>query len=70
MRLLNAHEVADRLNVSVLRAYALLRERRIQVVRIGRQVRVSEEALDEFIRTGGFELPGGWRREPEPRPAA
>jgi hypothetical protein len=34
------------------------------VVRIGRHVRVRQDALAEFIQNGGFRLPGGWRRRP------
>jgi hypothetical protein len=33
------------------------------VVRLGRQIRIDYEALDQFLRNGGRALPGGWRRE-------
>jgi len=33
------------------------------VVRLGRQVFVDTTQLDEFIRSGGKALPGGWRRK-------
>lgn len=37
------------------------------VVRLGRQIRIDPEALDQFLRNGGRALPGGWRREAEAR---
>lgn len=33
------------------------------IVRLGRQIRVNPEALDQFLRNGGRALEGGWRRE-------
>lgn len=55
--------VARVLNVSEARAYELVREGVLPAVRLGRQVRISEEALRAFIERGGQGLPGGWRRE-------
>ena len=58
MRLLTIPEVSDLLRVPEARAYELARERTIPVVRIGRQVRVPEEALRRWISKGGRGLLG------------
>ena len=70
MRLLKAKTIAEVLDVSEARAYELMREELIPTVRLGRQVRVSADALKEFIANGGRSLPGGWRREPAQPDAA
>jgi excisionase family DNA binding protein len=70
-QLLKANQVAALLGVSQARAYELMREGIVPTVRLGRQVRVSSNALDDFISGGGKSLSGGWRREPvQPRPDA
>jgi len=56
-------EVARILDVSESRVYELIRQGILPSVRLGRQIRVDKEALDEFIKAGGQALPGGWRRE-------
>lgn len=60
--LLRVEEVAKRLNISVARCYELARQNVLPAVRLGRQVRFDPDALDEFIRSGGQALEGGWRR--------
>jgi putative molybdopterin biosynthesis protein len=65
MRLLKAKMLAEMLGVSEARAYELMREKILPTVRLGRQVRVSENALEQFVASGGKALPGGWRREPD-----
>jgi putative molybdopterin biosynthesis protein len=54
---------ARRLGVSIGRCYELAREGLIPTVRLGRQLRVDPQALDEWIRRGGKALPGGWRKD-------
>lgn len=61
-RLLSASEVAEILGVRKMRVYALLKSGIIPVVRLGRQVRVNKDALDDWIGAGGQALPGGWKR--------
>lgn len=61
-RLLSASEVAEILGVRQARVYALLRSGIIPAVHLGRQVRVDEQVLDEWIEAGGQALPGGWKR--------
>ena len=63
MRLFTAKELARILDVRDERAYALLRAGVIPAVYIGRQVRVSDEAIQQFVESGGLPLPGGWRRK-------
>ena len=53
MRLMTISELASRLNVSRPRAYQLVRRGALPCVRLIRQVRVSEDALREFIESGG-----------------
>jgi excisionase family DNA binding protein len=54
--LLHFPEVAERLGVSLQRAYELGRDRIIPTVRLGRQVRVDAGELEEFIKRGGAGL--------------
>ena len=56
-RLIEIEEVAEWLAVSKQRAYELARREIIPVVRIGRQVRVDPERLEEWIREGGSARP-------------
>jgi excisionase family DNA binding protein len=64
-KLLTLSEVSDTLRVTYWRVAELARKGAIPgVVRIGRHVRVRQDALAEFIQNGGFRLPGGWRRRP------
>ena len=63
MRLLIIPEVAEMLRISEPRAYELVRQGLIPHMRLGRQIRVEEGELREFIKSGGQALPGGWRRE-------
>jgi excisionase family DNA binding protein len=64
MKLLRADKVAEILDVSQARVYELIRLGILPSVSLGRQKRVSEEALNRFIEKGGQSLPGGWRRDP------
>jgi excisionase family DNA binding protein len=49
-----ATDLATRLDVPRHRAYELIREGRIPgVVRIGRQVRVDMDVVEDWIRSGG-----------------
>jgi excisionase family DNA binding protein len=66
MRLLRVAEVGELLGVDPQRVYEMIRSKLLPpgvAVRLGRQVRINQAALDEWIRTGGQALPGGWRRE-------
>ncbi|MGD1149134.1 MAG: helix-turn-helix domain-containing protein [Thermoanaerobaculaceae bacterium] len=62
MQLLRVEKVAELLDTSTARVYELIRLRLLPAVRLGRQVRVAQEALDEWVRNGGQPLAGGWRR--------
>jgi putative molybdopterin biosynthesis protein len=64
--LLTAQQVAVLLQVPTARVYQLAREGLIPTVRLGRQVRVSASALNEWIADGGRALPDGWRRGDQP----
>jgi len=68
MKLAKAKRGAEILNVKEGRFYEMVRTGLLPrgvVVRLGRQVRVDEDALREWVQQGGQALPGGWRREPE-----
>ena len=54
-RLLNVDEAADRLSTSSRFIRRLIAERRIEFVRIGRYVRISESVLSDFIDAGRVE---------------
>lgn len=62
-KLLKVEEVAYILNVSTDRVYSLARENLIPSVRIGRQIRVDESQLRNWIQDGGQALNGGWKKE-------
>jgi excisionase family DNA binding protein len=64
--LLTAQQVAAVLQVPKARVYELAREGLIPVVRLGRQVRVSASALNDWIADGGRALPDGWRHAKQP----
>jgi excisionase family DNA binding protein len=51
-RLLTVAEVAEILNTTERFPRRLIAERRIEFVRVGRHVRISEVALAELIRSG------------------
>ncbi len=60
MECYTAEEVAAILKVQPHRVYGLIRSGGLPAVRLGqRQVRVSKEALEEFIRRGGQPAPAG-----------
>jgi excisionase family DNA binding protein len=50
---LNVTESAKLLGVSAPTVYVLMRSRKLPAVKVGRQWRVREEALAEFLRGGG-----------------
>jgi excisionase family DNA binding protein len=61
-RMLTMQEVADRLCVSLQRAYEMGRCGLLPTVRLGRQIRVDEAQLMSWIQSGGRALPGGWKK--------
>ncbi len=50
MKLLTLNEAAERLAISLSTMRAWVSQRRIEVVKIGRCVRIREEALEAFIQ--------------------
>lgn len=52
-RLLRIVQVADELNCSTRTAWRLVSAGLLQVVRLGRAVRVSRASIDKFIESGG-----------------
>ena len=48
-KLLKAHDLAEILGISRSQAYSLMRDGSIEIIRFGRSVRVTEEALIRFI---------------------
>jgi excisionase family DNA binding protein len=63
-RLLTVPEVAKILRTSERFPRRLIAERRIEFVRVGRHVRISEAALAKFIQSGVVKemTPGGYPR--------
>jgi excisionase family DNA binding protein len=51
-RLLTVEATAERMSTSVRFIRRLIAERRIEFVKVGRHVRISETALAEFIEAG------------------
>jgi excisionase family DNA binding protein len=60
-KLLTVPEVANILKVSEERAYSLARSGLLPIVKLGRQIRVDEGKLHEWIDQGGSALQGGWK---------
>jgi excisionase family DNA binding protein len=56
MTLLTVPEVADRLRLRPARVYEIARKGVLPVVRLGRQVRISEHALQAWLDAGGSGL--------------
>ena len=54
-RLLTVEAAAERMSTSVRFIRRLIAERRIEFVKVGRHVRISESALAEFIQAGRVE---------------
>ena len=52
-KLLRIGEVAVILDVPIARAYDLARSGSLPIVRLGRQLRVHPQVLDEWMRAGG-----------------
>lgn len=64
--LLTVAEVSEVLRVPLGRGYQLARQGVLPgTVRLGRQIRVRADMLQQFIEAGGQALPGGWRRQPK-----
>jgi excisionase family DNA binding protein len=61
-KLLTIAEVAAILSVTTARAYELARTGVLPTVRLGRQVRIDEGRLLDWINAGGAALPGDLRR--------
>ena len=56
------------LNLKPQRVYEMARQGILPpgvIVRLGRQIRINESKLREWIESGGQSLPGGWRRRPK-----
>ncbi len=49
-KLLKAKDVAEILNISKSQAYFLMRNGSIPIIQFGRTIRVSHEALEDFIK--------------------
>jgi excisionase family DNA binding protein len=54
-KLLTVNQAAERLGTSVRFPRRLIAERRITFVRVGRHVRIPEEAIDDMITSGTVE---------------
>jgi excisionase family DNA binding protein len=67
VRLLTVEAAAERLSTSTRFVRRLIAERRIEFVKIGRHVRISEAALVQFIEAGrvepmtGADVRPGWK---------
>ena len=64
MKLLRIAEVAEVLDVSRARAYELVREGLLPVVRLGRQIRVDPTQLEAWLVAGGTRLDSTDSRKP------
>jgi excisionase family DNA binding protein len=60
--MLTVSEVSAELRVSRGAIYALIRADVLPAVRVGRQLRVAEKVLANFVESGGRGWAGGWRK--------
>jgi len=60
----NVKTVSIYLGISEDRVYTLAREKILPSVRLGRTLKFSRQALEEFVSNGGKALPGNWKKEP------
>ncbi|HJP83228.1 MAG TPA: helix-turn-helix domain-containing protein [Fimbriimonadaceae bacterium] len=65
MRIISVEQTADQLGVKTDRVYELCRQGFLPHVRLGRQVRIVEEQLHEWLLKGGQPLACGWRHDPQ-----
>ena len=63
MKLLRVSQVARILDMAESRIYELCRLHILSHTRFGRQIRISEEQLKDYILNGGKALQGGWKRK-------
>lgn len=62
MRFFTVLEIAELLNLSPDRVYEAIRQNLLPSVHIGRQVRIEEQAFNEWVRQGGLRYAPGHNR--------
>jgi len=62
MRFFTVIEIAELLNLSPDRVYEAIRQNLLPSVHIGRQVRIEEQAFNEWVRQGGLRCKPGHNR--------
>jgi len=66
MKLITADRAGDILGCSAQRVYELARVKIIPpgvAIPLGRQLRIDEDGLTQWLASGGQALEGGWRRQ-------
>jgi excisionase family DNA binding protein len=61
-KLLKVEDIAELFSLSEERVYTLARQGILPVIKIGRQLRFAETAINSFIENGGKSWSGGWRK--------
>jgi excisionase family DNA binding protein len=62
MRFFTVIEIAELLNLSPDRVYEAIRQNLLPSVHIGRQIRIEEQAFNEWVRQGGLRYAPGHSR--------
>jgi len=62
MRFFTVIEIAELLNLSPDRVYEAIRQNLLPSVHIGRQIRIEEQAFNEWVRQGGMRYAPGHNR--------
>ena len=62
MRFFTVLEIAELLNLPPDRVYEAIRQNLLPSVHIGRQVRIEEQAFNEWVRQGGLRYAPGQHR--------
>ncbi|MBI3927187.1 MAG: helix-turn-helix domain-containing protein [Armatimonadetes bacterium] len=63
LRFYTVAQIADMIQLTEPRVYEAVRLGLLPSVRIGRQIRIEEQAFLAWIGKGGQALEGGWRRK-------
>lgn len=63
LRFYTVTEMAQLLQLTPHRVYEAVRQGLLPAVRIGRQVRIEEQAFLSWVQAGGQTYEGGWKRQ-------
>ncbi|WP_394525298.1 substrate-binding domain-containing protein [Lacrimispora sp. JR3] len=69
-KIFTAQEVADRLKIKKATVYELIKRGELNATKIGRQIRISQEQLDQYLQGSADSLPGNNKGSQPPIPVS